>query len=71
MNWFVEQRRAWIVEMLRIYGFINRHHVVAKFRCSPQSAGHDLTAVQAANAEWVQYEPRRRAYVNNQFGDRP
>ncbi|WP_195819782.1 hypothetical protein [Roseobacter sp. MH60115] len=64
MNWYGEQRQNWIKEMLRIYGFINRAHIVEKFGCSAQLAGHDLTAFQAANADWVQYNPRRRAYVN-------
>lgn len=64
MNWYGEQRRNWIAEMLRIYGFINRSHICEKFGCSPQAAGKDLTAFQEENADWVQYSPRRRAYIN-------
>ncbi|WP_300009765.1 hypothetical protein [uncultured Roseobacter sp.] len=64
MNWYGEQRHKWIKEMLRIYGFINRSHIVEKFGCSAQLAGNDLTAFQEANATWVEYNPRRRAYVN-------
>ncbi|WP_299734620.1 hypothetical protein [uncultured Roseobacter sp.] len=64
MNWYGEQRQAWIKEMLRIYGFINRSHIVEKFGCSPQLAGHDLTAFQEANVDWVRYDNRRKAYVN-------
>lgn len=64
MNWYARQRQEWIGEMLRIYGFINRHHIVTKFDCSPQSAGHDLTAFQAENPDWVKYDSLRKAYVN-------
>ena len=64
MNWYVRQRRNWIEEMLRIYGFINRHHVCAKFGCSPISASKDLTAFAGANPDWVAYDPRRKTYVN-------
>ena len=64
MNWYTRQRQSWIDEMLRIYGFINRRHICDKFGCSAQSAGHDLTAFAEANADWVKYEPRRKAYIN-------
>jgi len=64
MNWYVQQRHNWIGEMLHIYGFINRKHNVAKFGCSEISAGHDLTAFQSRNPEWVRYDNRRKAYIN-------
>ncbi|MCG7520876.1 hypothetical protein [Ruegeria sp. Ofav3-42] len=64
MNWYAEQRQNWIGEMLRIYGFINRSHIVEKFGCSPQSAGHDLTKFQAKHSDWVRYDNRRKAYIN-------
>lgn len=64
MNWYGEQRQAWIKEMLRIYGFINRSHIVEKFGCSAQLAGNDLTAFQEVNADWVRYDNRRKAYIN-------
>lgn len=66
MNWYAQQRRNWIREMLQIYGFINRSHIVAKFGCSGQSAGHDLTAFAADSTDWVKYCPRRKAYINTQ-----
>ena len=66
MNWYARQRQDWIEEMLSIYGFINRSHIVRKFGCSPQSAGHDLTHFQAENPHWVKYDPRRKSYINIQ-----
>lgn len=67
MNWYARQRQEWIGEMLAIYGFINRRHIVAKFACSTQSAGHDLTAYSDANPATCAYDPRRKAYVNPTF----
>ena len=67
MNWYAEQRQAWIKEMLRVYGYINRHHICEKFGCSAQAAGKDLTLFQEENAGWVQYEPRRRSYINTTY----
>lgn len=64
MNWYARQRQAWTGEMLAIYGFINRRHIVAKFGCSPQLAGLDLTAHAAANPDTCAYDARRKAYVN-------
>jgi len=38
-EWYIDHRMAWIAEMLDIYGFINRDHVVRKFGISePQVA---------------------------------
>lgn len=43
MRWFESQRIAWIYEMLHIYGFINREHVMKKFGVSKPQASKDLT----------------------------
>ena len=64
MNWYGQQRHAWIAEMLQIYGFINRKHICAKFGCSAQLAGNDLTRFAGSNSDWVQYCPRRKAYIS-------
>ena len=64
MNWYAKQRYNWINESLRIYGFINRAHVVEKFGCSNAQAGNDLRLFARENADWVQYDNCRRTYVN-------
>lgn len=72
MNWYVNQRRAWINEMLHIYGYINRAHIVTKFDCSMLTASHDLTAVADDNPKTVRYCPRRKSYVKtNRQGKTP
>ena len=38
VSWFVEQRMAWIAEMLHVYGFINRGHLMRKFGISGTQA---------------------------------
>lgn len=63
MNWYARQRQNWIGEMLAIYGFINRRHIVAKFGCSPQQAGYDLTAYASTNPTKTHYDPKQKAYV--------
>ncbi len=35
MKWFEQHRQDWIAEMLRVYGFINRDHLMRKFGISP------------------------------------
>ena len=70
MNWYVRQRRAWIEEMLFIFGFVNRRHVMGKFGCSAQTASKDLTEVSKKNRAWVAYDPRVKAYINTGFPPR-
>ncbi len=69
MTWYARQRQAWIGEMLTIYGFINRRHIVAKFGCSAIQAGKDLTAHAGAHPFTCIYDKRRKAYVKPNFGE--
>jgi hypothetical protein len=41
-NWFVQQRQDWIEETLRVFGFINREHLMTKFGISQPQASADL-----------------------------
>lgn len=61
MNWFAQQRQLWIAEMLGIYGFINREHIVKKFGVSVPSASSDLTLFRKNNPELV-YDLSARQY---------
>lgn len=63
MTWYAQQRQSFIAEMLHIYGYINRAHLVRKFGCSEISASHDLTKFAAGNPDRVRYDPSRKAYV--------
>jgi phenylalanyl-tRNA synthetase beta subunit len=41
-GWFSNQRQDWIDEMLSIYGFINREHIMKKFDVSMPQASQDI-----------------------------
>lgn len=41
-NYFEELRLDWIWEMLNIYGYINREHLMKKFKISKPQASKDL-----------------------------
>lgn len=64
MNWFEQQRQDWIMEMLGIYGFINRGHLMAKFEISQPQASADLQRFQRDNPKAMRYDLSRKCYVN-------
>ena len=63
MNWFNEQRQLWILEMLRVYGFINREHLMVKFGISTPQASKDLQAFARSYPDAMRYDVSRKAYV--------
>ena len=63
MTWFMTQRQNWIHEMLAIYGYINRRHLILKFGISEPQASNDLTRFTEENPGVMHYDNRRRAYV--------
>lgn len=65
LNWYAQQRQEWIDEMLHIYGFINRKHIMAKFQCSEALAAGDLRTFSAATPDRMTYCPQRKAYLEN------
>lgn len=62
-NWFVQQRMDWIAESLRVFGFINREHLVRKFGISVPQASNDLTAFSARNPTAMRYDLSAKRYV--------
>ena len=48
-GWFAEQRLEWIRETVEIFGFINREHIMRKFRVTVAVASSDL---QKAQHKW-------------------
>lgn len=63
MSWFEEHRQEWIAEMLRIYGFINREHVMKKFGVSTPQASKDLQRYLKKNPAKVYYDLNAKRYV--------
>lgn len=61
-RWFFRQRQEWIAEMLRIYGFINREHLMKKFEISTPQASYDLRDFQIRNPGVVIYNPSTKRF---------
>lgn len=63
MNWFAEQRQAWIEESIAIFGFINRRHLIRKFGVSVPQAALDLQAFQKRRPGRIRYDAKTKRYV--------
>jgi DeoR/GlpR family transcriptional regulator of sugar metabolism len=61
-RWFESQRIAFIAEMLHIYGFINREHLMRKFGISRPQASKDLSTYQRNSAGSMFYNPSAKRY---------
>jgi hypothetical protein len=61
-RWFENQRVAFIAEMLHIYGFINREHLMRKFSISRPQASKDLTSYLHHSAGSVRYNLSTKRY---------
>jgi DeoR/GlpR family transcriptional regulator of sugar metabolism len=62
-RWFESQRIAWIAEMLLIYGFINREHLVRKFGISVPQASKDLQTFARNSSGAMVYDLSKKCYV--------
>ena len=63
MNWFASHRQEWIADMLQVYGFITRGHMVRKFGISNAQAAIDFRAFNEANPEAMTYDNRKKIYL--------
>lgn len=61
-RWFESQRIAFIAEMLHIYGFINREHLMRKFGISQPQASKDLQSFQRNSAGSMTYNVKTKRY---------
>jgi hypothetical protein len=65
VNWFGAERQRFIGEMLAIYGFIRRVHIMRKFDVTHAVATGDIRGYIAAHpAQPIGYDKRRRAYID-------
>lgn len=62
ITWAQEQRLNWIAEMCEIYGFINREHLVKKFRISTPQAALDFGLFARTRPEFLVYDPHKKHY---------
>lgn len=70
MNWFAENRQQWIVDVLYVYGFINRAHLQRKFGISTPQASKDLQVAMRELGNLVRYDTSRKCYVLEDFQER-
>jgi hypothetical protein len=61
-RWFENQRVAFIAEMLHIYGFINREHLMRKFGISRPQASMDLRRFQEHSSGGMHYNLSAKRY---------
>lgn len=61
-RWFESQRIAFIADMLHIYGFINREHLMRKFGISQPQASKDLQSFQRNSAGSMVYNATTKRY---------
>lgn len=61
-RWFRRHRQDWIAEMLQIYGFINREHLMRKFEVSTQQASADLQQFMAERPGLMEYNKSTKRY---------
>lgn len=62
--WFLQHRMDWIAETLRVFGYINRDHIVRKFDISVPQASMDLQKFQEFFPGAMRYDASAKRYVS-------
>ena len=63
MRWFEQHRMEWIEETLRVFGYINREHLMKKFGVSAPQAANDFREFQKIRPGAMEYDKRAKRYV--------
>lgn len=63
MKWFEQARQEWIAETLRIFGFIQRQHLMRKFGISMPQASTDLQRFRQEHPGAMLYDSSEKRYV--------
>jgi hypothetical protein len=61
-KWFENRRVAFIAEMLHVYGFINREHLMRKFDISKPQASKDLRSYERHSSGGMRYNLSAKRY---------
>lgn len=70
-RWFEQHRMEWIAETLRIFGFINREHIMRKFGVSMPQASADLRVFQRRQPGLMAYDLSAKRYVTTSQNSPP
>lgn len=63
MAWAEDYRQNWITETLRVFGFINRHHLERKFGISAGQAAMDFRRFLSERPGAMTYDKTAKRYV--------
>ena len=63
MAWAEDYRQNWIAETLRVFGFINRIHLMRKFGISAQQAALDFAKFQTDRPGVMIYDKSLKQYM--------
>lgn len=62
MNWAQEQRLNWIKEVIEIFGFVNRSHLMKKFRISEPQTALDIKIFMKKHPGVMHYNVSNKRY---------
>jgi hypothetical protein len=62
-RWYLNHRIEWMREVLAIYGFINRVHIIRKFGLSVPQASADLQELQRRHPDEIAYDKSAKRYL--------
>lgn len=62
-RWFLRYRLEWLGEIVAIYGFINREHLMKKFSISRPQASADLRTFMRQYPHAIRYDKSLKRYV--------
>ena len=65
MAWAEEYRQEWIAQTLRVFGFINRFHIMRMFGVSDAQASLDLRRFMREHPGAMAYDGSAKRYVSN------
>lgn len=69
MRYFEQLRISWIVETIKIFGFINRRHVVKKFGVTQHVVSSDFSKVQEMHPDLMKYDASQKCYFLSKNAD--
>jgi len=69
-RWYKQYRMNWIAESLRVYGFINREHVMRKFGLSTPQASKDLNEFQKLYPYALEYSLTQKKFIAQPIRER-
>jgi hypothetical protein len=62
-SWADDYRQNWIAETLRVFGFINRVHLMRKFDISTPQAANDFARFMRERPGAMTYDKSRKCYI--------